>query len=1045
MERINQTIMDELRSSAKKYGEKPAVIHARGEISYNDFINLSSAFSRRVRRYVPKGSVVGILADLTPSFIASLFGVIGAECTYVPIDASSPLNRVAHILEYTGACALLVSESRLDLIKGLGDDWRVKKIEGDLLIARPNNVHANSLPPVWQNDVQESIACITFTSGSSGNPKAVLIPERAIINHVESWKLLMTDEERECFLLLSPPAFSLSMTAIYQPLLSGGTLVLPHEGWQSNLRYILEAFEKHRITSIKTIPSLIELLVRHAPYHEGLRNLRAITLSGEPVHWRHVDAWRAVYPHTRLFNTYGMTEAFSFTAYEVAVNTPHGVGVLPLGSATEGNFVGVFDDDGNPCAPGCRGEIMVCGKGQSAGYLNHGAFLPPVRRRVSSSDLTYTPTGDYGYIDADGVIYFSGRKDLMIKVRGYRIDPQEIEMHLETHEAVSGAGVFKEDDTDLLSCILAVDHPVSLREIIGHAEKHLPPYLVPTSFKTVSSLPRLANGKVDRMRFAKMPGQRLVLDIEPIKTNDELEKELITIWNEFLPENEFGLDSNFTEVGGDSLMLLEMLLQIEQTFGVIIEESLGAQTIRTLADCVRRAKGGLPVHAETPASSLAVRQLVPIDDLRQLLMKSIFFKPVLTYEQSAALTVSQKHRIKKEAKSKFDLTYVRVRFYQDFDERALRLALAQLINIYPALRGTIDFKEKIQTTHCIGGFANLPYFDGSGMLDEVVDEQIGGLGVMPLDLHDWPVFRWLIIKRHDCHEFVWQISHTMIDLVSGDILAGHLIELYEDFSQGRSIRMVVPTSTTSNFNLEMEKLEYPEPLLSKLQNDIGEYFQIVDERRKLIRGRGDANDGAFEKHFIEQAFSDSQAQPAQVLSAYALTIAEWTGHAIVPLRIGTAARLYEDFTNNYRHLVGQFNDHYLFTVDTSKGYVETVMHIRDTLAYFRQHSVNFDKILNYTEETDPTRYGELPWSNFFSCGPLGNVSVRQNQSGTISTVPRPLWGQGSFQPLSSGLKIGCYSFAHKGGTAIHVHSRSLSSKAFSHFTSIFEDVLNAVK
>ncbi|MGH9568817.1 MAG: amino acid adenylation domain-containing protein, partial [Candidatus Angelobacter sp.] len=437
------TICDLFEKAAAVTPGKLAVDSASGQLTYDELNRRANKLARYLRKQgVREEMPVVILAERRPETIVGLLGTMKAGGVYVPLDPSYPRERIDFVLKDTAAAFILLRKQNANLLPEntaklmcLDDDWQQISEEDD------SNLSIQVNP--------ENLAYVIYTSGSTGRPKGVLISHRNLLHSTMARETYYPDVLR-CFLLLSAFAFDSSVAGIFWSLCTGATLYLPEERLQMDVSAIAEIVKRVGVSHLLCLPSLYSLLLKHC---DGVKlaSLSAVIVAGEACPRNLVAMHYQVLPGAKLYNEYGPTENTVWSTVCHVRNEPR-FSTVPIGSPVAHSYVYLLDEQMNAIPFGVAGQIYVGGEGISRGYLGRAdltaeRFVPdPYGTRAGA--CLYA-TGDVARYRADGQIEFLGRADNQVKVRGYRIELDEIESVLRQHPSVLEAIVtVQEDEAD---------------------------------------------------------------------------------------------------------------------------------------------------------------------------------------------------------------------------------------------------------------------------------------------------------------------------------------------------------------------------------------------------------------------------------------------------------------------------------------------------------------------------------------------------------------------------------------------------------------------
>ncbi len=533
------------------------------------------------------GDRIGLYLGRSPAMIAGLLASHWIGAAYVPLDPTYPSARNRYVLEDADVSAVLTTAAlSADLPEGA---WPTIQIEG-------REVEAES-PFQIVPSTAESIAYILYTSGSTGSPKGVVVTQGNLKASTQARRRFY-DADPGRFLLLPSIAFDSSIAGIFWTLASGGTLVIPTDEQVKDARQLAQIIGDERVGSLLCVPSLYSAILQV----DGalLTGLEIAIVAGESCSTALVEKHFRDLPHVRLFNEYGPTEATVWaTACEVGAEDA--IGPVSIGRPIPGVQVRVLDKLGRAVPPGVPGEAWIAGPTVARGYWRRDRRsaepFSGTRDQTKAADRVYR-TGDLMAWDIAGNLQFLGRRDEQIKLRGFRIEPGEIEtVLLECSEVEEAVVVVRSlgsstDGPRHLVAFMRSSHQVESRDWRALLEERLPDFMVPRRFVQLAELPRLPNGKADRNRLREMP-----IELEPSQVPEQpptsdREHALLTLWQGLLNRSAISVTDNFFELGGHSLLVVEMANAIERDHGARITaaEVFQNPTIRQLALCIEDRK-----------------------------------------------------------------------------------------------------------------------------------------------------------------------------------------------------------------------------------------------------------------------------------------------------------------------------------------------------------------------------------------------------------------------------------------------------------------------
>lgn len=537
--------------------------------SYAEVQALANRMAHRLRALgVEHETPVATLAERSPELVIALLAILKAGGAYVPLDVQAPAERLSHVLRDTAAPLVITSHALASQLPPTDARVLILEEEFTTLDAEPDSAPMAVSGP-------RSLAYIMYTSGSTGVPKGALIEHRAVTRLVREQNYIDFDPA-QVFLALAPLSFDASTLEIWGALLNGATLATVRADIPS-LADIAEAIRLFGVTTLWLTSGLFNAMVDQQL--DALTEVRQVLTGGDVLSRKHVRKFLDAAADSVLVNGYGPTEATTFTCcYRVPREHPEHE-PLPIGRPLNHTEVHIID-----------GELWIGGDGVARGYLN----APELTRERFVNGLYRT--GDLVRQREDGVVEFLGRADRQIKLRGFRIEPGEIEAALNRISGVrdSVVGVDEQGGEKRLVAWVAgnVEVPV-LRDRLAAA---LPAYMVPAQFVRVETIPLTTNGKVDRERLPR-PAIANAVSTD----NGGIERTLAGIWSAVLG-TDAPVDGNFFDLGGSSLQLMRIHAELERELaaGLSITDLFRYPTIRSLAAYLEQRNGKLSPACAQP-------------------------------------------------------------------------------------------------------------------------------------------------------------------------------------------------------------------------------------------------------------------------------------------------------------------------------------------------------------------------------------------------------------------------------------------------------------
>jgi amino acid adenylation domain-containing protein len=775
-----------------------AVTAGSVRLSYRDLAGRSAAIAEPLAAAGIHGeAVVGVLAERGADFAAAMIALQQAGAALLPLDPALPPLRLASILAHSGTRLVLAGRGCASVLK--------QALSGTSVAARPQVLKlegvTSALPDAVGRGVAPSpsrLACLMYTSGSTGVPKGVMIEERGLCNHLLSKVGDLELSSADVVAQTAPQSFVISLWQFLAPLMVGARVHICPDELMRDPPGLMREIERQGVTVLQVVPSLLREFLARAPDDPGfaaLRRLRWLISTGEPLPPDLCRDWFRVFPNVRLMNAYGQTECSDDVATHSFAAPPPPLTAVPIGRPILNTHLYVLDAHLQPAPIGIAGELYVGGTAVGRGY--HDDPDQTAQRFLRDPFSTRRGarlyrTGDVARWRADGTVECLGRSDHQVKIRGCRVELAEIEHALSRHADVQSAAVRAQTDArgeaQLVAYVVATPgrscDAGALRDFL---DARLPVYMIPAGFVFLDRMPLNAHGKVDRLALVAPRDGVRGAERRFVAPRTATEQALVRIFIEVLDVDEVGVSDNFFEHGGHSLLAGQIMARVASVTGVQlpIRTIFEAPTIEGLA---RRLDGARRTpSAETPLeiSRAEMRGFQPVSVMQEAILRLERELPGLP---------------------QFNLWFA-FRLQGPLDVGAFRRSLAEIVRRHDALRTSFAWKsgepvasvtkdarlrppltvEDLATNAARGG-------DRSHRLmlrkAELVAEQVAW---MPFDLTRAPLFRMRLLRLgHNDHILLVVLHHIIIDGWSIGILFEELSALYGAFAARRSAQLPAP-------------------------------------------------------------------------------------------------------------------------------------------------------------------------------------------------------------------------------------------------------------
>ncbi|WP_124727925.1 non-ribosomal peptide synthetase/type I polyketide synthase [Staphylospora marina] len=616
-----------LKQAARK-PDHPAVISASGTVTYGELLRRANRIGRQLRGLGARPNhLVGIAVRKGWEQVAAVLGVLQSGAAYLPIDPDLPEERQRYLIEHGQVKWLITLDGEplpaagdgVHTLAAASDGWEGPEGEPLEPVARPDD-----------------LAYVIYTSGSTGLPKGVAITHRAALNTILDINERFGVGEEDAVLALSSLSFDLSVYDVFGLLAAGGTIVMPESGAGRDPARWIQLIREHRVTVWNTVPALMEMLAEHAlgQGETGLP-LKVVMMSGDWIPVQLPDRIRSMADGARIWSLGGATEASIWSIHYPITEVKREWESIPYGVPLRNQTFHVLNERMDPSPEWVPGQLYIGGVGLAQEYWRDQEKTDAgfIRHPVTGERLYRT--GDLGRYLPDGNIEFLGREDFQVKIRGFRIELGEIEAAITGDPGVRTAVVAAvgTDRSHLrLAAFVVPEEPFDqpdgeeasewLDRLKQHVAENIPSYMVPVQWLILDQLPLSSNGKVDRKALNRLAMADSQGGGEAAgETADELAIEIASVVADVLGTEHVGLHQNFFEMGGDSIMAIQIISRLNaRGIEVTPQDVFAHQTIAELSRVVRKkepmAASGqtVPVPAEQvawiEAGPAAVGQLV---------------------------------------------------------------------------------------------------------------------------------------------------------------------------------------------------------------------------------------------------------------------------------------------------------------------------------------------------------------------------------------------------------------------------------------------------
>lgn len=802
------TIHELFEQQAILYPNAIAVIYEKERVTYREINERANQLAYYLQKKgVGPDALVGLCVERSFEMIVGILGILKAGGAYVPIDPTYPEQRLQYIVE-DASIQLVVTQESLKELK-----WLPGNIESICLDRDWNEIGQESKTLPISDVSSQHLAYVIYTSGSTGNPKGVMIEHHNVIRLFKSTDCWYQFNEKDTWTLFHSYAFDFSVWEIWGALLYGGKLVVVPYWISRSPKDFYQLLVEEEVTVLNQTPSAFRQLIQVCEQEDKNKNLhlRYVIFGGEALDPISLLPWFQRYgeKEPQLINMYGITETTVHVTYSpITQDEVCHSSRSNIGKRIQDLEVYVLDACQQPVPIGVEGELYIGGAGLARGYLNRPEltaerFIPHPFSNEPKARLYRT--GDLARHLPDGSLDYCGRIDRQVKIRGFRIEIGEIESTLNAHASIKEAVVIvREDqpgDKRLVAYIVGDSNVGAWREYL---KAKLPSYMVPSGFVTMEAIPLTANGKVDHDALP-LPEEEKI-NSECVAPQSSNEKKLATIWKQVLGVKKVGIYDNFFEIGGDSILSIQIISQASQVgLKFTPKQMFECPTIAELAQVVIETQG---VQAEQGV----VTGDVPLTPIQYWFFEQEHPRPEY-WNQSMLLRVKERLDMKL-------LEGAILNLLKHHD--ALRFRYKQLPNgTWRQRNEGIDEQSVLRVVK--RNNANEQAWN------QVIQEEMN-ITQSSFNLVTGPLMRVVYFEDmlNGNDRLFWVIHHLVVDGVSWRILLEDLQAVYNQIKQGQRVRL--PVKSTS-FKEWSERLQtYSDSGISK---EVQNYWNEQEEKEVM--------------------------------------------------------------------------------------------------------------------------------------------------------------------------------------------------------------------
>ncbi|NOQ25410.1 MAG: amino acid adenylation domain-containing protein [Bacteroidales bacterium] len=736
--------------NARKYPDNIAVICNGISYTYSQLNSDVNRLARTLKTHgIKSGSVVLTFLDRSYEIVVSILAILKTGAIYLPVDITLPAERINFILKDSSARYLIkTSDEKLDVQPELSIVF-VDKVD--------QNIDDSNISDTKEIKLSNA-AYIIYTSGTTGNPKGVIITHKNLIRLFFNEKFQFDFNANDVWTVSHSFSFDFSVWEMYGALLNAAKLIIVSKLESQNPEVLLNLIKRQNVTVLNQTPSSFYNLVAKELYElSNTLNIRYVIFGGEKLNPEKLIAWINKYPETLLINMYGITETTVHVTFKQITTNEIKSNISNIGSPIPTLNCFVLDNDFNKLPVGVAGELFVGGEGVSDGYLNRNILTNErfIKSEIGKSSKLYK-TGDIVKLLRSGEMEYIGRSDKQVKIRGHRIEIEEIEKCINEYKLIRNAiVVLKKDHYENNSLIVyyVAGKELNATDIRSFLSEKLPEYMIPAYFIMIDQIPLTINGKINYKKLPDVSGS-INTNAEYEEASTNYEKQLVIIWKRILNVDELSINDDFFDLGGDSFKATFLLSDIQKILKIkmSLADVFNSPSIKGLAGILEKM-ASVNVEKVDKASK---KEYYPLSSQQQRMYILHLLSP-----ESTNYNINSVYYIEGEIQlDRFELSF------------------KKLLENHEILRTSFHFNEDgyAQIVHESIEF-KIDIIDSKGdNIDNIINDYI-----KPFDLNIPSQLRVALIKiEDDKHYLIIDMHHIITDLPSLKLIIDEFLLNYEN-------------------------------------------------------------------------------------------------------------------------------------------------------------------------------------------------------------------------------------------------------------------------
>ncbi|MFS1513883.1 non-ribosomal peptide synthase/polyketide synthase [Chengkuizengella sp. SCS-71B] len=878
----NKTIHQLFEEQVEKKPDQIAVMFEDQQMTFRELNEKANQLAHVLRsKGVSRTDLVGIMVNRSLEMMIGVFGILKAGAAYVPIDPTYPEERINYLFEDSQIRVLLSETSLMDRLQFAGEIINLK--EGSFYIGDSSNLISMS--------IASDLAYVIYTSGSTGRPKGVMIKHHSVNNFLYGLQMHYSLNEEDVILQKAPFGFDVSVLEMFWGLLFGAKVCLLSPEYEKDPNLIVRAIARYKITTVHFVPSMLQLFFDHLEnknLQTEVRTMKRLFSGGEKLTSSLVKQFHRLFEHDshiRLHNSYGPTEAsVAVSYYDCHMTEPEDI--VPIGKPLKNVQFYVLNQMNQLQPIGVLGELCISGDGLAKGYLNKpditkekfviNPFLPGQKMYKTGDLVRWLPDGNIEYL---------GRIDDQVKIRGYRIELGEIENQLLNHSEIQEAVVIvhtNESDDKTLVAYLVSHQDFNISELRDYAMKFLPDYMVPPHFIQLEEMPLTPNGKMDR-KALPAPTAIERKGVDYVAPRNELERQLVSLWEHVLEMDSISITHNFFELGGHSIKAVQIVSKVQKELNIhlTLRDIFSFPTVQQLSKRIQEMDN-------------LKFNFIPQVEQKEIYPASSAQKRMYVLQQLENNTTSYNMPSATMIKGKLD--------YTQFES-----AMKKLLNRHESLRTSFEMVESELSQRIHEQVDFEIQYEKAEDNDEL--NALVAAFIQPFDLNQAPLIRVKLIQIDQTeHLLVFDMHHIISDGMSMNILMHDFSQLYDGINLEDLYIQYKDIAVWQSEQFAEEEMEQQKQYwLKQFEGEVPILNLPTDFERPILQSfEGEHIDMKLDQTFTSKVYQLARETNTTVymimLAAYTVLLSKYTGQEDIIVGSPVAGRNHADL----EPIVGMF-------------------------------------------------------------------------------------------------------------------------------------------